>query len=87
MRWSGSAPGRPSAAGRSSETTAGSDAPVLLVATAIFQRSGHKYRDRTYRYVLADLGHALENLASRPRRSAVGALRDRVRRGRVWPRR
>ena len=32
------------------------------VATAIFRRSGHKYRDRSYRYVLADLGHALENL-------------------------
>jgi len=38
------------------------DAPAVIVATAIFQRSGHKYRDRTYRYVLADLGHALENL-------------------------
>jgi SagB-type dehydrogenase family enzyme len=36
--------------------------PALLVATAVFRRSGHKYRDRTYRYVLADLGHALENL-------------------------
>ena len=31
--------------------------------------AGHKYRDRTYRYVLADLGHALENL-----RVAAGAL-------------
>jgi SagB-type dehydrogenase family enzyme len=30
--------------------------------TALFRRSGHKYGDRTYRYVLADLGHALENL-------------------------
>ena len=38
------------------------DAAVLVVATAVFERSGHKYRDRTYRYVLADLGHALENL-------------------------
>jgi SagB-type dehydrogenase family enzyme len=37
-------------------------APVLLVATAVFARTGRKYRDRTYRYVLADLGHALENL-------------------------
>lgn len=44
------------------EDGAAGGAPVLLVATAIFQRSGHKYRDRTYRYVLADLGHALENL-------------------------
>lgn len=38
------------------------DAPALVIATAVFRRSGHKYRDRTYRYVLADLGHALENL-------------------------
>jgi SagB-type dehydrogenase family enzyme len=40
-----------------------------VLATAIFRRSGHKYRDRTYRYVLADLGHALENL-----RAAAAAL-------------
>jgi SagB-type dehydrogenase family enzyme len=32
-----------------------------LVATAVFARSGQKYRDRTYRYVLGDLGHLLEN--------------------------
>ncbi len=38
------------------------DTLALLIATAVFRRSGHKYRDRTYRYVLADLGHALENL-------------------------
>lgn len=38
------------------------EAPLVLVFTALFRRSGHKYRDRTYRYVLADLGHALENL-------------------------
>ncbi len=37
-------------------------AAAAIVATAVFRRSGHKYRDRTYRYVLADLGHALENL-------------------------
>jgi len=37
-------------------------APALLVATAVFARTGHKYGDRCYRYVLADLGHALENL-------------------------
>jgi SagB-type dehydrogenase family enzyme len=35
---------------------------AVIVASAIFARSGHKYGDRTYRYVLADLGHALENL-------------------------
>jgi SagB-type dehydrogenase family enzyme len=38
------------------------NAAACIVATAVFGRSGHKYRDRTYRYVLADLGHALENL-------------------------
>lgn len=37
-------------------------APVLVVATAVFRRTGHKYRDRAWRYLLADLGHALENL-------------------------
>jgi SagB-type dehydrogenase family enzyme len=45
------------------------DAPALVVATAIFRRTGHKYRDRSYRYLLADLGHALENL-----RVTAGAL-------------
>lgn len=38
------------------------EASAVVVATAVFRRSGHKYRDRSYRYVLADLGHALENL-------------------------
>ena len=46
------------------------DALALVVATAVFARSGHKYGDRTYRYVLADLGHALENL--RAAADAVG---------------
>lgn len=41
---------------------------ALVVASAVFARSGHKYGHRTYRYVLADLGHALENL-----RRAAGA--------------
>ncbi len=35
---------------------------AVLLASAVFARSGHKYGDRTYRYVTADLGHALENL-------------------------
>ncbi len=33
----------------------------LLVMTSVFQRTGQKYRDRTYRYVAADAGHALGN--------------------------
>jgi SagB-type dehydrogenase family enzyme len=44
---------------------------AFVVATALFGRTAHKYRDRTYRYVLADLGHALENL--RVATSALGA--------------
>ena len=44
-------------------------APAALVATAWWRRSGHKYGDRCYRYVLADLGHALENA-----RQVAGAL-------------
>jgi SagB-type dehydrogenase family enzyme len=38
------------------------EAPAVIVATAVFRRTGRKYRDRCYRYVLADLGHALQNL-------------------------
>jgi SagB-type dehydrogenase family enzyme len=38
------------------------EAPALIVATAVFGRTGHKYRERAMRYVLADLGHVLENL-------------------------
>ena len=37
-------------------------APATIAVTAVFRRSGHKYRDRAYRYVAADLGHLLENL-------------------------
>ena len=48
----------------------------------MFRRTGHKYRDRTYRYVLADLGHALENLrVAAGALGVAGALRRRVRRG------
>lgn len=45
-------------------------ADAYVIATAVFRRTGRKYRDRTYRYVLADLGHALENL--RQAAAAVG---------------
>ncbi|KPF61026.1 hypothetical protein D621_01305 [beta proteobacterium AAP51] len=45
-------------------------APAALLATALWRRSGHKYGDRGYRYVLADLGHALENT-----RQVAAALR------------
>lgn len=45
------------------------EAPAMVFATAVFGRTGQKYGERTYRYVLADLGHALENL-----RAAAAAL-------------
>ncbi len=46
---------------------------ALVLATAVFQRSGHKYRERCWRYVLADLGHALENLRVAAKAGAVHA--------------
>ena len=51
---------------------------AVIVATAVFRRTGHKYRDRSYRYVLADLGYALENL--RLAADARGAHTDFVNR-------
>ena len=44
---------------------------ALVLATAVFQRSGHKYRERCWRYVLADLGHVLENLRVAAEATAV----------------
>ncbi len=35
--------------------------PLTLIATCVFRRSGQKYRDRAYRYAVADAGHALGN--------------------------
>lgn len=42
---------------------AGDDAfDAMVVLTSIFRRTGFKYRDRAYRYAMADAGHLLENL-------------------------
>ncbi|PWF46741.1 SagB/ThcOx family dehydrogenase [Massilia glaciei] len=38
------------------------DADAVVIVSAIFRRTGYKYRDRAYRYALADAGHLLENL-------------------------
>jgi SagB-type dehydrogenase family enzyme len=38
------------------------DADALVFATTVFRRTGHKYRNRAYRYAVADTGHLLENL-------------------------
>jgi SagB-type dehydrogenase family enzyme len=38
------------------------DAEALVLLSAIFRRTGYKYRNRAYRYALADAGHLLENL-------------------------
>jgi SagB-type dehydrogenase family enzyme len=63
------ADGAPDAAALGAPAEALDGSVAAIVATAVFGRTGHKYRDRAYRYVLADLGHALENL-----RVALGAL-------------
>jgi SagB-type dehydrogenase family enzyme len=52
------------------------EAQAVIVATALFRRTGHKYRDRSYRYLLADLGHALENMCVAA--GALGATTDFV---------
>lgn len=38
------------------------DADALVLLSAVFRRTGYKYRNRAYRYALADAGHLLENL-------------------------
>ena len=40
-----------------------SDAPVVFIWTAVFQRMKWKYKQRAYRYVYLDAGHIAENLA------------------------
>lgn len=37
-------------------------APATLIATAVFARTGVKYGHRAYRYILADVGHLVENV-------------------------
>lgn len=39
------------------------DAPVILIWTAIFERSRWKYKQRAYRYIYLDAGHVAQNLA------------------------
>jgi SagB-type dehydrogenase family enzyme len=39
------------------------EAPVVLIWTAVFQRSKWKYGQRAYRYVYLDAGHIAQNLA------------------------
>ena len=38
-------------------------AAVVIIWTAIFNRSKCKYRERAYRYIYLDAGHIAENLA------------------------
>ena len=45
------------------EQKACAEAPVVLVWTAVFERSKWKYAQRAYRYVYLDAGHIAENLA------------------------
>lgn len=38
------------------------DADAAVVLTSVFHRTGYKYRERAWRYAVADAGHLLENL-------------------------
>jgi len=42
--------------------TALREAPASIVVTAIFERTTQKYRDRGYRYVHMEAGHAAQNV-------------------------
>jgi SagB-type dehydrogenase family enzyme len=42
--------------------TALKQAPITIVVTAIFERTTQKYRDRGYRYVHMEAGHAAQNV-------------------------
>ncbi|MBK8256865.1 MAG: SagB/ThcOx family dehydrogenase [Polyangiaceae bacterium] len=35
---------------------------AVVAVTAVLRRTGQKYRDRAYRYAMADIGHLVENL-------------------------
>jgi SagB-type dehydrogenase family enzyme len=54
---------------------AASDATAdgYVVATSVFRRSGRKYRDRAYRYAVADAGHALANVVAAARELGIEA--------------
>ncbi len=39
-----------------------SQAPLVFILTAVFERIYWKYKDRTFRYALMDIGYILENL-------------------------
>jgi hypothetical protein len=52
------------------------EAQAAVIATAVWRRTGQKYGDRCLRYVLADLGHALEKPLPGGRRAGRG--RDAV---------
>lgn len=43
-------------------TQGASQADITVILTSVFRRTGYKYRDRAYRYAVADGGHVLENL-------------------------
>ena len=47
---------------RSSGAPQADRADALIMLSAVFRRTGYKYRNRAYRYALADAGHLLENL-------------------------
>jgi len=54
--------GHPSAVELGAPESAAEGAVATVLVTSIVRRTGHRYRDRAYRYVLADAGHLLENL-------------------------
>lgn len=50
------------------------DADAVIVVAAVFRRTGYKYRNRAYRYAVADAGHLLENLRLASHNAGMHAL-------------
>jgi SagB-type dehydrogenase family enzyme len=49
-------------------------APVVLLITAVVDRSMHKYGDRGYRYILLEAGHSAQNMCLAAASMNLGAL-------------
>src|SRR2546428_1581175 len=50
------------------------DAAVIILFSAVVERSMHKYGDRGYRYILLECGHAAQNICLAAAGMELGAL-------------
>ncbi len=50
------------------------DAPVIIIATSVIERTMKKYLDRGYRYILFEAGHCFQNMNLMASACQLGAL-------------